>query len=482
MAVTITGLVTNNNKSWFEIDGDPSVAPGLAAEMGSLASWDNGSNGKVYEKIGPNDIDWDAISTNTTSGVGEGNYLRLPIYDTNATGFHIDDTVAQNSNNIDVAIEAQPARSAAIEYRIPNPGNAVAAVDFVLTEGAQTINGDKTFGDDVIVQGDLTVNGDLTYVNTTELQITDKVITLNKGGTTSSGGLVGFEIEELGASTGYWKTDADRLGWDSLVPGSAYVANIDQSLLTANHKISLPDTDGVFVARPTGTPGVEGQIAFWNDANNIISDANLTWNSGSSVLSVTNVEVTGSLTLPSFTPGSVIFAGVGGALAEDNANFFFDNSNNRLGLATATPARTLDVNGSSIFKGSMRYADASATKANWEMFEAQTTTTTNVASTIATIAIPTDSHVIIEASILARCTGGVSGVVDNRAAYLRTVSVRNVGGVVTAPVPQADYTYEDVFAWNGTIDVNSTNARIRVTGATATNIDWVVIYKVMVLS
>ena len=45
------------------------------------------------------------------------------------------------------------------------------------------------------------------------------------------------------------------------------------------------------------------------------------------------------------TPGSVLFGGAGGVLAQDNTNFFWDDANNRLGLGNATPTRTLDVTG-----------------------------------------------------------------------------------------------------------------------------------------
>jgi hypothetical protein len=44
-----------------------------------------------------------------------------------------------------------------------------------------------------------------------------------------------------------------------------------------------------------------------------------------------------------FTQGSVPFIGAAGDLAQDNANFFFDNTNNRLGLITSAPDVTLDV-------------------------------------------------------------------------------------------------------------------------------------------
>lgn len=48
---------------------------------------------------------------------------------------------------------------------------------------------------------------------------------------------------------------------------------------------------------------------------------------------------------PTYTQGSVLFAGVGGAPTQDNANFFWDDSNNRLGIGNAAPSETLHVTG-----------------------------------------------------------------------------------------------------------------------------------------
>lgn len=48
-------------------------------------------------------------------------------------------------------------------------------------------------------------------------------------------------------------------------------------------------------------------------------------------------------TVISGTAGSVLFVGTGPVLAQDNANFFWDNSNKRLGIGTASPARGLHV-------------------------------------------------------------------------------------------------------------------------------------------
>lgn len=44
-----------------------------------------------------------------------------------------------------------------------------------------------------------------------------------------------------------------------------------------------------------------------------------------------------------FTPGSVIFAGPSGFLAQDNSGLFFDSANNRLGIGVASPSYDLDV-------------------------------------------------------------------------------------------------------------------------------------------
>lgn len=53
----------------------------------------------------------------------------------------------------------------------------------------------------------------------------------------------------------------------------------------------------------------------------------------------------GTGTATAFTPGSVIFAGAGGTYSQNNANFFWDNTNFRLGIGINLPLYTLDVNG-----------------------------------------------------------------------------------------------------------------------------------------
>jgi hypothetical protein len=65
---------------------------------------------------------------------------------------------------------------------------------------------------------------------------------------------------------------------------------------------------------------------------------------GSGALSI------GATTIGGGTTGSVLIVGTGTLLQQDNSNLFWDATNHRLGLDTATPQTTLDVQGSIRFK------------------------------------------------------------------------------------------------------------------------------------
>lgn len=73
----------------------------------------------------------------------------------------------------------------------------------------------------------------------------------------------------------------------------------------------------------------------------------------------------GTGTTTAFTAGSVVFAGASGVYSQDNTNFFWDDTNNRLGLGTSSPSQTLDVKGIfNIYDTSKTYAAGIATEQN----------------------------------------------------------------------------------------------------------------------
>jgi len=87
-----------------------------------------------------------------------------------------------------------------------------------------------------------------------------------------------------------------------------------------------------------------------------------------SAVNLASADVTGILpvtnggtgTGTAFTSGSVVFAGAAGVYNQDNANFFFNDAGDRLGIGTATPTATL---GSNIKGITINSADAAASTA-----------------------------------------------------------------------------------------------------------------------
>lgn len=84
------------------------------------------------------------------------------------------------------------------------------------------------------------------------------------------------------------------------------------------------------------------------------------------------------------TSGSVLFAGAAGVLAQDNANFFWDDTNNRLGIGTAAPAAPLSVNpdtDATVILGRLRVRSANTDFAEISHFDQTSTTSYMLAGT-----------------------------------------------------------------------------------------------------
>jgi hypothetical protein len=63
------------------------------------------------------------------------------------------------------------------------------------------------------------------------------------------------------------------------------------------------------------------------------------------VVSGSTARITGSIAMAGFSSGSVLFAGPGGSISQNNASFFWDNVNGRLGINNSSPSERLEVNG-----------------------------------------------------------------------------------------------------------------------------------------
>ena len=122
-----------------------------------------------------------------------------------------------------------------------------------------------------------------------------------------------------------------------------------------------------------GTANLSGNLTVQGSASFTSGGFSGALTAGASTLSSLTVSgsstFTGSTTIagltvsglnPGLTVGSVAFQD-GGGLAQDNANFFYDSSNHRLGLGTATPSQLLTVAGSTLTTGTSTLATTTIT-------------------------------------------------------------------------------------------------------------------------
>lgn len=111
------------------------------------------------------------------------------------------------------------------------------------------------------------------------------------------------------------------------------------------------EVDVTIAATGSGTVGGSGtanEITYWTNSTTLGSLTTATYPSLTElsyvkgVTSAIQTQINAKFTLPSLTSGSVLFSN-GTTIAQDNANFFWDDTNNRLGIGTATPATALHV-------------------------------------------------------------------------------------------------------------------------------------------
>ena len=120
---------------------------------------------------------------------------------------------------------------------------------------------------------------------------------------------------------------------------------------------------GVEVCLPTAGPfvtgsGVANQVAFFTDTSTIGGDTDLTFITDT--LTATKIVGVTSITDSALTVGSVVFAGAAGLLSQDNTNFFWDDTNNWLGLGTATPDFRLSIRGTNNANAALVMRETSA--------------------------------------------------------------------------------------------------------------------------
>jgi hypothetical protein len=131
-----------------------------------------------------------------------------------------------------------------------------------------------------------------------------------------------------------------------VVASTTEVANLRAANATSAdtaNQVKSNATTGVL--QVTGPAAAAIRIMTTPDANFTVArtDAAQTFTGAQTFSTPVAVGSGGSGTSTAFTAGSVVFAGVSGVYSQKNANFFWDNTNNRLGVGTTAPVSPLTI-------------------------------------------------------------------------------------------------------------------------------------------
>jgi len=114
----------------------------------------------------------------------------------------------------------------------------------VRTTGTQTVNGAKTFGDDIIISGNLTINGTQTTVSTETLAIEDNIIVLNNGTSGTPSENAGIQVDRGSSSDVFLNWDESNDKWQFTNDGSTYYNMLTESDVEGFFSVSDAGGDG----------------------------------------------------------------------------------------------------------------------------------------------------------------------------------------------------------------------------------------------
>ncbi len=150
------------------------------------------------------------------------------------------------------------------------------------------------------------------------------------------------------------RTSAADNGWRGVVFGNNFFVAVADAEVTSNQRVMTSSGAIPTVIAANGSITTSGNLTVSGNGS-FGGTLNVT---GASTLATATAN---SLTLSPITQGSLLFAGAGGLVSQNNAGLFWDNTNSRLGIGTTTPSSTLGVNGTLSVSGTTASSTISVT-------------------------------------------------------------------------------------------------------------------------
>jgi hypothetical protein len=211
----VTSPVTGNASTASALQTARTIS--LSGDVSGSVSFNGSSNVDITATIQPNSV---ALGTDTT-----GNYMAGV---TAGTGIQVSHTPGEGSDaTISIGQDVGTGQSVtfagatidAIKIGVTN-ANTIDTTSGNLT--IDSSGGTVTIADNLIVDGTLTVSGSVAYVNTTNLQVGDNIITLNVDETGTPSQNAGIEVERGTSTNVFLQYNETSDKWELTNDGSVY--------------------------------------------------------------------------------------------------------------------------------------------------------------------------------------------------------------------------------------------------------------------
>lgn len=232
----------------------------------------------------------------------------------------------------------------------------------ILLKGSSTFNSPVTMQSDLSISGSLTVSGTSSSLDTINLTVRDKLITINKGSSVNSANGSGIEVQENLTISGYIKIGNNRSSWEILTPAKPGTIQFTPGPASFNMELVSSATANRVITFPNAT----GTLA-------LTSDINLVYTAGRALQ--TNAS-TGVAEVSSITNTQLNYlSGVTSNIQTQFGNY----------VSLAGSGET--ITGNKVFRGSIQF-DTFSGGPNWQSFPlvtyGDTTGATGIRSTVYT--------------------------------------------------------------------------------------------------